>query len=314
MKNKIILTIVLSLLFINVKAQLYNFTQNTNSLTLSPAFAGIDNISKISLDVKDWNPSISGTFVTQTISGEKFFKKINSGIGFYFLRDANSYIGTNKTVLNYNYQFNLTQRLKLSTGLSTALITDFVDFQKLIFSDMIGSDGYVSNITISQPPLPRLRKIDFSASSIIYSKKFWAGITFDNLMRNSNSLNLFEQIKMPIKISVFGGYKYIIAKGLEGQQKEKSLIFTSFYTNNSINDIFDIRAYVNYNILTFAMGMKRSIFENLKFGFGSSPTIITIIGLNLKTIKIGYSYDYGNSYLQSSHEISINYVFKKKNE
>jgi len=303
MKSKIIITVFLSCFISGLWAQDYFFTQNTTTLNLSPSFAGINsNASRFNFGYKV--EPVTKLYNTIFISYDQFFDKIKSGIGLNLLRDAGagSKIGTSKICLNYTFEFDITKKVKVRPGINFSLGSEFVDFPDLVFGDQISTGG-TSPVSIESPPIPSYSYLDFSSSLLIFGDKFWAGLTADHLVPSTNSA-YFNKTYKNIQISCFGGYKFLLSESVNSYF-EKSIVLTTNYVTNSKFDFLDFRTYLNWDILTVALGYRNSPKAFKQY---NSSSIIAIAGINLKNLKIGYSFDWGiNSYI-NYQEVSLTYL------
>jgi type IX secretion system PorP/SprF family membrane protein len=305
MKIKIISTLIISLLVTNLWAQDYFFTQNTTSQNFSPSFTGINKSGRINLGAKN-NPQLD-LYTTVFISYDHFFDKINSGFGLFFINDnCENKVGTREFAFNYTYEFNVNKKIKIRPALGISLRNDFVDFHYLVFGDQINFNGGVSPTTITVPPSPSIFNFDFTSSILIYGDRFWAGFTANHLAPVSNSM-YYSDIYVKPKFSTFAGYKIFIEESVN-DYFEKSVVLNASYITNTVYDYTDLRVYLNWDIITFALGMRNSIKEKYNT---SSSSLISIIGINLKNLKIGYSYDWGIISKANYHEISLTYMILK---
>lgn len=304
MKRKIYITLIISLIITNLSAQDYFFTQNTTSQYLSPSFAGIDRFNRLSFGFKT-NLDVN-LYNTTYVSYDQFFDKIKSGIGINIMTDRNSMIGITELSLNYNYELNINDKIKFRPALGISYRNDFVNFNQLTFGDQISSTGYISPATIASPTQSNKSVFDFATSLLVYANRFWCGFTVNHLAPVNVSMYHFD-IPLEPKFSVFGGYKQMISENSENSS-EKSIILTANYVTNTIFDYSDFRAYVNWDIITFALGMRNSLINKYNM---NSATLISILGIKISKFNIGYSYDWGLNSILSYHEISLTYLFEK---
>ncbi len=317
MKKFIIIAIIL--LPISVKSQNYYFTQNSNSMTLSPSFTGI-NKDGASLNTSARNSLINNSYLTYLLSYDLFIDKINSGFGIYILRDqfAGSSIASSNYVLNYTYEVKLSEKIYFRPALNLSYQNNSVEFQKLIFRDQINNGIYDGNTTSMNPiPWSSTPILDMATSVLFYGNNFWTGANVNSLFgynpRNMFQPNLFNYDGyFAPRYSIFGGYKIILEESINNSY-EKSVIFSGNYTSQYQFNILDFRTYFNWNILTVGTGARVGI-NNLQTNSKHANkfnSIIIIIGSNYKKLKIGYSYDlYINSF--GYHEISLKYQLKSR--
>lgn len=298
MRTIIFILIILSITITELSAQDYFFTQNTTSQFLSPSYAGINKKPRASLGIKDCpNFNLYKTFF---LSYDHYFDKINSGFGVYIINDEAAYIGTRDFAFNYTYEFNITKKIQLRPAIGLVIKQYSIEFNKMIFGDQINYGG-TSPSSIEVTPIPHKSNFDFTTSLLVFGRNFWGGFTASHLAPANNSMYLYEIYAKP-KFSLFAGYKFILEES-NNDYFEKSVVLNANYVTNNVYDYGDVRANLNWNFVTLALGMRNSI------KYVHSNTIISIIGLNLKNFKIGYSYDWGLESGINYHEVSLTYLF-----
>ncbi|KPK80874.1 MAG: hypothetical protein AMS27_16020, partial [Bacteroides sp. SM23_62_1] len=189
-------------------------------LYLSPSFAGSGGGSRLIMNFRDQWPKLPGTYLTYAGSFDHYFEKYRSGVGILFLRDdaGHGLFNVTNLGLQYSFNFNINRIWKIRPGIHAYYHYQFINFEKLVFSDQISFD-YINPSSIEIPPDERIGHFDFASSVLVYSDIFWFGATVDHLMSISNTLRN-EIGYLPLKYSAFGGGKYIISHRTRSRKEE----------------------------------------------------------------------------------------------
>ena len=321
MKKLLILLLVVSPIFLS--AQDYFFTQNSNSMTLSPSFTGITESGRVNIATR--NNFGNNLYSTYLLSYDHYFDKINSGFGIYALRDqanGSGSLANTKIALNYAFQVKLFGNLKFRPGINLSYSYESLSMQNLIFSDQISPTGEVSGTSIILLH-ENAKYFDMDASVLFYTSRFWFGTTVSHLFMPNNSVQSFwssEPISrnifsIPIKTNIFAGYKFLLEESLNNDY-EKSIIVSGNYSIQSEFSLLDLRTYFNWNIMSIGVGSRFGINElfNHFESYNSYNSIFAILGINFKNLNIGYSYDYFIANIGGYHEISLKYKLKNNKE
>jgi type IX secretion system PorP/SprF family membrane protein len=291
-------------------AQDFHFTQfYANKLYLSPSFAGATAQNRFIASYRNQWPAVNG-FVTYAASFDHYFTNFNSGLGFLMMRDVagDGNLGITNLGIYYSYDFSLNQSVHVRPGVSLSYRQHSIDESKLHYSSQVTADG-ISPPTTSYSR-ERIGAPDAGVSSIIYSKNWWLGATFDHLMRPNMSL-MGEVDKLPLKMSFFGGAT-IIRRGrlLNPVDETVSLAFNCQKMATSLQT--DIGLYWAKIPLTFGLWYRGIPYLNSDRG----DMLAVLVGFRTNHFGISYSYDFTISNLvnmtSGAHEISLSYEFYKK--
>jgi type IX secretion system PorP/SprF family membrane protein len=275
---------------------------------LSPSFAGSAGVTRVILNFRDQWPKLPGDYVTYALSVDGFIEKYSSGVGLLLFRDqaAGSLINSTNVGLNYNYNFSVSRKWKLSPGIQVYYYWKNIDYANLVFSDQISRD-YTNPVSIELEQLMTtepIHHLDVTTSLLAYSKNTWGGITIDHMLSLNKSLKS-EDGYLPLRVSMYGGTKYF----LSGRTRQKG--------EKSVTAAFNLMLQDKYKYLDLGLYYTRL---PLLFGvwyrgmpvFPDCPNVgaLTVqFGYSNKNISIGYSYDYTVSTLITktggAHEISL---------
>ncbi len=291
-------------------AQDFHFTQfYANKLYLSPSFAGATAQNRFIANYRNQWPAVNG-FVTYAASFDHYFSNFNSGLGFILMKDVagDGNLGITNLGVCYSYDIALNEFVHYRPGVSLSYLQHSIDQSKLHYSSQITSDGV-------QPPTSsystdRIGAPDAAASSILYTKNWWLGLTVDHLMRPNMSL-MGNVDRVDMKMALFGGAT-IIRNGrlLKPVDETVTVAFQCQKMGTSLQT--DIGLYWAKIPLTFGIWYRGVPGLNSDRG----DMLAVLIGFKTNHFGIGYSYDFTISNLvnmtSGAHEISLSYEFSKK--
>jgi type IX secretion system PorP/SprF family membrane protein len=277
-------------------------------LYLAPSFAGGNGETRAILNLRDQWPKLPGDYITYAFSLDHYMDKFSSGIGLLFFRDeaAGGLINTTNIGFNYNYNFNISRKWKLSPGIQTYYYTKNVNYSRLIFSDQISRD-FTTPVSIELESLSTIKPIghlDITTSLLAYSDTYWAGFTVDHLLGLNTSLKN-EGGYLPLRISIFGGGKYVISQRRRSQIQESMSGAFHFMMQDKYRYL-DLGAYYTRPPIQLGLWYRGvPVFP----GNPNNGAIALLFGYNLKNLTFAYSYDYTVSRLMTktggAHEISV---------
>lgn len=287
-------------------------------LHLAPSFAGASGGSRLVLNYRNQWPQIPGAFVAYSFSFDHYFPRYRSGLGVIFFRDqaGSGNLALTRGGLNYSYNFRVTPNWTVRPGIQFVYEQRTIDFFRLIFEDQIAPDGSIGPSNSMVNPIDRISYFDAASSVIAYSDNMWGGIALANMMMPNQSMTSDEISRIPIRTSIFGGYR-INYGGNYADQEAESLSFTMHYKNQGKFNQFDIGTYWTKNPVFIGLLYRGiPVFNNTANGFLNNDALIFMGGIRTESMRIGYSYDFTISRLVNNtggaHEISIIYEFNQQ--
>lgn len=289
----------------------------SNSLYLAPSFAGSAGKNRLAASYRNQWPGIEVGYKTYSFSIDHYFEKLHSGLGILFFKDeaGSGSLSTTNIGIMYNYDFKIYNRMHVRPGMHLLYTQRGIDFNKLIWRDQMSvvgnapSSGEVSSFK-------NAGDLDFSSSLLTYGDRFWAGFTFDHLLKPNQSLYYeeFEEgnlAEVPVKIQIFGGTKHTVRESLL-RPIPTVIQFAFLYKKQADFQQLDLGCYYHYNPLVLGIWYRGiPLFK----GNNMNDAVILLIGLKTKNYNIGYSYDFTVSKLivasGGSHEVSVAYSFGK---
>ncbi len=310
-----ILTLLVLLVFEGkVEAQDPAFTQfYANPIYLNPAFAGSHGCPRINMNHRNQWPSISGAFVTNSVSYDQFVNPLQGGVAVMITNDMAGKNTINWSTINlaYSYHLQVSRKFAFLLGAQGTWNQKFVDWNKLTFGDMIDPRrGFI----YQTGDVPRGRLLDngwgtrgfFDASAGIvgFSEKFYFGVAGHHLNQPQETLILGSS-KMPMRLTGHMGANIPFgSKSKYSNQTSISPNIIFIYQDGFMQ--LNLGTYIKYGAFTATAWWREG------------DAFILSIGVDAGTFKFGYSYDITTSKLTNasggSHELSLglNFNCKKK--
>lgn len=312
-----------------VWAQMPQYSQfYANALYLSPAFAGSEHATRGILAYRNQWPGLEANYITTTASVDHHFTSFHSGVALMVSYDniTPSNLKTTEVSAVYSYEAELTKKIILRMGIQPSFVNRRIDAQSLTFGSQYSNNGYVGGDNNEDLSNSSFSYVDFAAGALLTSNNFWAGLSIHNLTRPNQSfyeIGYEEDKRLPAKISLFGGYKFMLSpewkrRYVDKENEEKSISPTFLYKSQGKSDQLDLGVYGRINSLALGLLYRGITFKRYDTDESNRDALIFIVGLVLKNIRVGYSYDATLSKLTmdtgGSHEITLVYTIPNKNK
>ncbi len=305
---KLFIALLILNISFNASAQDPEFTQfYANPIYLNPAMAGSHGCPRINLNHRNQWPSLSGTFITNTLSYDQYFESIGGGIAISFMNDMAGKNTLNWNAVNVAYSYHLAVNRKFSflLGAQAGWNQKFLDWSKLSFGDQIDPH---SGFVYQTGDLPRGRLngnwgtrgfFDASAGIVGFSEHFYFGFAAKHLNTPDQTLILSDEgSKLPMRFTGHMGATI----PLGGKSKYATP------TSLSPNVIYTYQD--EFMQLNLGMIIKYGAFTAGAY-WREGDAFILLIGVDSGTFKFGYSYDITTSKLTNasggSHELSMGF-------
>jgi type IX secretion system PorP/SprF family membrane protein len=241
---------------------------------------------------------------------------IKSGIGIQLLRDkaGSGALSTTGILGSYAYYYQVEKLKLVRLGLQVGYINRAYDHGNLVFNDQLYTGSALSNDVVIGP---RVNYLNINAGALYTSQVLWAGIAFHNINRPNTSL-VDGTNRLPMKISVHGGYRHIIEK--KGYVLIKYFAPGFNYRHQYKFDQLDIGANFYHAPLTLGVWYRGLPLKHYKPGYANTDALSVLLGIDVKQydLRIGFSYDATLSRLASrsfgAPEISVIYEIAKKSK
>ncbi len=290
------------------------FSQFYNApIQLNPGLVGLSTNAQVALNYRNQWPNWPQVYTTYSASYDQFFETLNSGFGVNILADdaGDGVLKTQKITGVYAYQVKLNPNLMARIGLEAGVITSRLNWEKLIFFDQLvpgsveGTPG--GGILPSREIRPEdlnTASVDISMGGLLYSEKFYVGLSLKHLNSPSNQFktdNNNTYSGLPTRLIIHGGMQI----DLDGYNKEG---FGSFIAPSILftrqSGLSQLNAGVLYN--------RDRVFGGLwlRHTLSNLDAAIVSVGMRTDWIKFSYSFDLTISdalvtRTTGSHEIGV---------
>ncbi len=313
MKIKLyVVSILFLLLNSESKAQDPQFTQfYSNPMYQAPSFAGAIKGYRAVLNYRDQWPKMPGKVYTATFALDYNLSALNSGIGIFAMADeiGSAQYSTKSFGIMYAYNVKIDRKIFFRPGVSFSYTQRSINQDKLLFvSEMYGGTG---GSPLGPNDIGKAGNVDASISGLLLVHNFWAGLAVDHLA-TPNVTVTDKADKLPMKFTLFGGYKFYKSERLIGT-KRQSVTFAANYKHQGSADQLDLGLYWSYDPITLGVWYRDLPFVK---DLSRRDALAILIGYKYKQISAAYSYDFTISKLITStggaHEISVVFEFDIK--
>lgn len=303
----------------------YAYTQDpsfsqfyANPLYLNPALAGAGDCSRLTFNYRNQWPSLSGNFTTYNASVDHHIRALSGGIGLIVMSDnqGKGMINTLRVSGMYSYHLELSYDVQLNAGIEATYHQQKLNWDKLIFADMIDpNSGQIG--TSGEQPIDNtsLSVLDFSTGLFLSVKeKYYFGIAVDHLSQPTlnyynNSLNSF----LYRKYTFHAGGDFNLSQGsYQSDDNAFKLSPNILYQYQQGSQQINLGLYAKKSVLVAGVWYR--------YAMENSDAMIFLLGIIQKRFKFGYSYDVTMSRLKGisggAHELSLTLFFacnKKRN-
>ncbi len=295
-----------------VRGQDMHFTQFYSSpLYLNPAFAGADVCSRVSLTYRNQWPGIYKTYKSTLLSIDHTFSAQNIGAGLLVGDDYAGSGALHTTIITpmIAYQAKINREWITRFAIQPGIGMRSINFNNLRFGDEI-----YYGTTVEQPTQTKVF-FDVGAGGLIYSAKYWGGVSVYHLNRPDETLMGIEGATLPIKLTVHGGMKYLIDEDEKDEAHMKSVNPVVHYRHQNKFDQLDIGAYFTHGFVSFGVWYRGIPVKRYKPGYANNDAVAMILGMKTKRLNIGYSFDITISKLaglsKGAHEVTLSYQMCK---
>jgi type IX secretion system PorP/SprF family membrane protein len=289
--HTLLLLILVSFLSMTVKAQQGpQYTQFTfNNLIINPAFAGSDGVITLNLfNRSQW----SGTEGAPSTLGFAAHARVRQkvGLGITFMHDQ---VGVHKHttgLTNYAYHLQLNEHTTFSVGLQAGFTSFRSDYASLVSS---ANDPKASN-SINETV------IDFGSGMYLKSTRWQVGISAPKLFSNAVEVNDSVTVNFKRRV-IFGYIRYRVTLN-ESFDLEPGILVKYFQNVPMSVDVNTILSYRKVMAVGFAYRHQESVDFLMRLQLTHQ-------------LQLAYAYDYPIQYASllssASHEIMVQYQFKK---
>ena len=289
----------------------------SNPLYLNPALAGTGECSRIMLNYRNQWPSLPNAFITYGASADHYVEALSGGVGVLFNSDnaGNGAITTNRISAIYSYHLKVGENTNLNGGFKATYHSQKLNWDKLVFQDMIDPTTGNVNPGMSGEATPsklNVSTVDFSGGLLLgVKKKYYIGFAADHLTQPD--LSYYADNNSPLYL------KYTVHAGMTLDFGGRN------YRSNSSNYVFspNILYQQQQNAKQLNAGFyveKQPIVLGFwyRHNFSNPDGAIFLVGLKQKKFRFGYTYDLTLSKLKSNsggaHELSLAFLVNCNNK
>ena len=301
-KVTIFLIIALSLASSAASGQDVAYSQfYANPIYLNPALAGNKLVPRITLNYRNQWPAIKKGYVSYSACWDMFVEKINGGVAFQVNTDRMQTMNAFSAAAAYAYQVRISDKLTSDLALQVGYFQYSLNWDKLIFEDQILTGEPTKEI----PPDKLSRgSVDFTSGVVFgYNERLYFGAVASHLNRPDIAFYGTNTNRLPMRYTFHVGSLISLRQGVEGGGEKKEFSLSPNIVYMQQGEFHQLNTGMYVTMFPFVVGLwHRHDFQN-------PDAVILLLGLENKSMKIGYSYDLTVSRLTTNtggaHEISF---------
>ncbi len=324
---------ILSCIFAFAQSPLATYAQDPQlsqfyaaPLLISPAFAGINNTSKINFIHRNQWPNLMASYKYSAVTAEIALPLQDAGIGLIMSNDIQfSNLRTTTFAAQYAYHVVASENQHLSFGIQAGYVNKGLDLTNLVWESQLkgiltGAGAGTSTDPIISQLIPNKQYLDLGTGFLLNSNNSWFGFNVDHINQPDKSMFNGSSNILPMKFTAILGTKITLGNQFEyldgeNPHKEKSFSPVIHFKKQGPYSQLDIGAYFTYAPLIAGVWYRGiPVIKNVNGNFGSSESLVFLLGYRKDNFSVGYSYDATISSLGpasgGAHEISLAYNFE----
>jgi type IX secretion system PorP/SprF family membrane protein len=294
-----------------------------NPLYLNPAFAGGALAPRVTFNYRNQWPGLSANYTTTAFGIDHYFANYNSGVALSVMNDVQGTgnLRSTEVAAQYSYQIKFNDNLHLRLGLQGAYGSRSANLNTLTFGDQYTNRGFIANSTTNDPIVqngtPTFGYADFGSGMLIYSDRFWVGVSAHHINRPQMSFfKVLNSDRLPIKGSIHAGYNIPFGgyTGLADEwNREKTITPAINYRFQGPYRQLDLGVYVTYSPIVLGLWYRGIPVVKSADNRPNQDAVTALLGYRQDKFSFGYSYDLTVSSLGAAsggaHEVSLSYIF-----
>ncbi len=301
---------------LSVKAQDdYVVNQSKFIQKFNPSYFGVNQLNKVGVMYNALKINDFTTLDNKYVFGSIAFQNLNFSLGFDVSSFSMGDTGLTSTQVNmsYVYKIQFDNETFFLPSITLGLGSSNINVQNLIFEDQLDTTtGFINTETLDPlaPQIAGVNYFDLSASFLIHSEDFIAGLSLRHLNKPNTSFNQDEPFEKPIRINVQGGYEFNINPYEQRYLPRYSFLF--LYGNFSkYGDSMYMSLNQDFQLGEFSLGFTQQAALVETFGLNN---IGLTLGLALENFDFGVNYNFplrspGQVYSPSVFELSVVFDF-----
>jgi len=281
-------------------AQYTNFMNN--KLSLNPAMAGSKGAPVLFGLVRQQWFGLEGAPASQAVGFHTPISNKNAGMGFVINNDVIGFTRSTQVSGNYAYHIQMNDKTYLSAGLSASARQYRIDWDEARATDT--GDGSVNDVAQSSRIMA-----NFGAGLLLYSDKFYVGVSAPRLMRNR--ISFVDDISGTEFASREDVHLYAMAGVLFPLSEQLSLKPAALvkYVPDAPVDL-DIHASLVWRNL-LSLGATYRLGGSQTQAIGESIDVLLSVQAN-ENLRVGFAYDFTLSKIRQvssgSAELFVEYT------
>jgi len=288
-----------------------------NPVYLNPAFTGTANCPRFTLNFRDQWPSIPGNFINCSGSYDQYLNLISSGIGVLFSADieGGGILQTYQANAIYSFRVQVAEKLNFQFALQGGFMGASLNWGKLETASDLLKTWAVNDFP--QEMENGLTKSQFDAAFgwMGYTPWLYFGMAIHHLLPieksfMGNSSNFIKSQWSPKWTAHLGG-KITFKQKIRDEESFGDFFLYPNIIFISQGNFHYLHEGAYFKIYPFTIGAW------LRHNFKNLDAFIFSCGLEYKSFRFGYSYDFNLTELErtgGAHEVSIQYIIPCSNE
>jgi type IX secretion system PorP/SprF family membrane protein len=274
------------------------YSQYMNNLqSVNPAYTGIRGLPTLSSVYRKQWLGFDGAPTTASFTFSMPFDSLRVSGGIDFIYDYTVPTATTALFFNYGYQFQVSEKTRMSLGLKAGF--NYLEGKLTHLDRYHLDDSYILDFGDFTRFMP-----NFGVGGFWYGENFYAGFAIPRLLQNpyNKADNLFTtKSREERHYFLHGAYSHVLRPGIVLQPA----LTTIMVAGAPITADIDMAVHFNQKI-TFGLMYR------------ISDAVGAYAHFNLGDMKLGFAYDLGHSRLQKHHSgtfevlLSIDFRPKKK--
>ena len=293
--KSLIIVLLSVLIALSSTGQDAHFTQfYANPVYLNPALAGLRGCPTVTMNYRNQWPGIKDAYTTYSTSFDKYSEKLKGGVGVNVFHDRS---GGGKLITTaasavYAYQYQLSKKVTIKLGGKATYVNKSIDWNRLVFGDMIDAREGVVYGTQQQFGEP-VHYADFSAGALLYTDYFFGGFAVDHLTEPAEGLLNRYATVLPRKYTFHAGANIPLGK----MRKMNRAISPNIMVTKQ-NQFTQVNVGMYLRLRELVVGA----------WYRNKDSFILLAGIETSKFKFAYSYDVTTSGIlkqsMGSHELS----------